>query len=31
VPLRHVKSAHNKWEKDVTRTVLATPAPPGAE
>jgi Cu2+-exporting ATPase len=31
VPLRNVKSAHNKWEKDVTRTVLATPAPPGAE
>jgi heavy metal translocating P-type ATPase len=28
VPLKHLKSAHKQWEKDVTRTVLATPEPP---
>jgi Cu2+-exporting ATPase len=28
VPLKHVKSAHRNWEKNVTRTAMATPEPP---
>jgi len=28
VPLKHLKTAHKKWESSVTRTIEATPEPP---
>jgi Cu2+-exporting ATPase len=30
VPLKHLTKEHQKWEKNVTRTAMATPEPPEA-